>query len=48
MAIKIEKLTPANVVHPGEILKDELEERQIKQKEFAELTGIQPSQLNEI
>lgn len=48
MSIKLENLTPFIAIHPGELLKDELESRGIKQKEFAELTGIQPTQLNEI
>lgn len=48
MAINIERLTPVFAIHPGEVLKDELESREIKQKDFAELTGLLPSQLNEI
>jgi HTH-type transcriptional regulator / antitoxin HigA len=48
MANKLDKLTPAVAIHPGEVLQDELESRDIKQKDFAELTGIQPTQLNEI
>jgi HTH-type transcriptional regulator/antitoxin HigA len=48
MAIKINKLVPATAIHPGEILRDELESRNMKQKDFSELTGILPSQLNEI
>lgn len=35
-------------VHPGEILKEELKERKIKQKDFAKEIGMQPSHLNEI
>jgi len=35
-------------VHPGEILHEELKERGIKQKEFANECGIQPSHLNEV
>ena len=35
MATNIKELTPSFAIHPGEILKDELEERGIKQKEFA-------------
>lgn len=34
--------------HPGEILKDEIKERGIKQKEFASLIGMSPSHFNEI
>lgn len=35
-------------VHPGEILKEELKERKIKQNVFARAIGMQPSHLNEI
>jgi len=35
-------------LHPGEVLKDELEEREIKQKDFAADIGIPVTQLNEI
>jgi len=35
-------------VHPGEILLEELKERGITQKEFANECGIQPSHLNEV
>jgi HTH-type transcriptional regulator/antitoxin HigA len=48
MSIKLKNLTPSIAIHPGELLKDELESRGIKQKEFAELIGVQPTQLNEI
>ncbi len=48
METNIKQLTPAIAIHPGEILKDELEARNIKQKDFALLTGIQQTQLNEI
>lgn len=48
MSVKLKSLTPSLAIHPGELLKDELESRAIKQKEFAELIGIQPTQLNEI
>lgn len=41
-------LIPAKAIHPGEILKDELAARRINQKEFAKLTGIQATQLNEM
>lgn len=36
------------LIHPGEILKDELEARNIKQKEFAADIGLPATQLNEI
>jgi HTH-type transcriptional regulator/antitoxin HigA len=48
MSINIKQLTPAIAIHPGEILKDELMERKITQKEFAQLTGIPHTHLNEI
>ena len=48
MSIKLKDLTPSIAIHPGELLKDELESRGIKQKEFAEIIGIQVTQLNEI
>ena len=48
MSINIKQLTPATAIHPGEILKDELKERGITQKEFAQLTGIPQTHLNEI
>jgi len=34
--------------HPGEVVKEELESRNISQKKFSELTGISYSVLNEI
>lgn len=48
MSVNVKQLTPATAIHPGEILKDELQERGISQKEFAQLTGIPQTQLNEI
>lgn len=41
------RLVPARAIHPGEILREELQERGIKQKEFAQLIGVQPTHLNE-
>lgn len=40
--------TPVSVraIHPGEILREELQERGIKQKDFAQLIGVQPTHLN--
>lgn len=35
-------------VHPGEILKEELKERGLTQKTFAEQIGMRPSHLNEL
>lgn len=48
MSTKTNHLAPAKAIHPGEILKDELEAREISQKDFATKLGIQPTQLNEI
>ncbi|HXT84316.1 MAG TPA: HigA family addiction module antitoxin [Verrucomicrobiae bacterium] len=44
----IKNLNPAVCIHPGEHLKDELEARRIKQKDFASEIGIAHTQLNEI
>lgn len=46
--MKTSDITPAKAIHPGEILLDELEAREISQKDFAIKLGIQPTQLNEI
>lgn len=46
--MKTKHITPAKAIHPGEILLDELEAREISEKEFAIKSGIQPDQLNEI
>jgi HTH-type transcriptional regulator/antitoxin HigA len=48
MSININQTTPALAIHSGVMLKDELSERGIKQKDFAQLTGIPQTQLNEI
>jgi len=41
--------TETNVLlHPGEILKDELEAREISQKHFATVPGIQPQHSNDL
>lgn len=48
MATNIKHFTPAIAIHPGEMLKDELDSKGIKQKDFALLTGIPQTQLNEI
>ena len=39
---------PHIATHPGEVLKDELDAREITQKEFAVEIGMQPTMLNEI
>ena len=41
------KQTPFIATHPGELIKDELKERNMTQKQLAELTGIKPSVLSE-
>ena len=41
-------LTPYRFTHPGEIIKDELEDRDISQREFAECIGMSYSVLNEL
>jgi len=40
--------TPFVATHPGEMLKDELKERGISQKQLAEQTGIKPSVISEM
>ena len=41
------KHTPFITTHPGELIKNELKERNMTQKELSELTGIKPSVLSE-
>ena len=41
-------LTPSEPIHPGEILKDEIEYRDISQRKLAAQMGISPTLLNEI
>ncbi|MDE7375352.1 MAG: HigA family addiction module antidote protein [Muribaculaceae bacterium] len=41
-------LNPSNLIHPGEMIKDEIEYRGISQKELAQEIGIPPSILNEV
>ena len=41
------KQTPFIATHPGELIKDELKERSLTQKELSEMTGIKPSVLSE-
>ncbi len=48
MATNNNRLVPARAIHPGEILREELRERGIKQKDFARLIDMQASHLNEI
>ena len=40
-------VTPFVATHPGEMIKDELRERGMTQKQLAEETGIKPSVLSE-
>ena len=47
MKNKKKQIVPAFATHPGELIKDELTERKMTQKELAELTGIKPSILSE-
>lgn len=47
MATRNNKLVPARAIHPGEILREELQERGIKQKDFAQVIGVQSTHLNE-
>ena len=46
METRNENITPFKAVHPGGILKEELEARGIKQKDFACQIGMQPTHLN--
>lgn len=48
MATKNENITPFMAVHPGSILKEELKERNIRQKDFAKAIGMQPTHLNSL
>ena len=41
-------LTPSELIHPGEILKDDIEYRGISQRKLAAQMGISPTLLNEI
>ncbi len=41
-------LVPFEPTHPGELLKDELEERKLTQAKLAENIGVAPSIINEI
>lgn len=41
------RITPFIATHPGEMIKDELKERNMTQKQLSELTGIKPSVLSE-
>ena len=45
---KGEQIETDVLLHPGEILRDELQAREIPQKEFAKKLGIQPPHLNDL
>ena len=45
--MKNKTLTPFVATHPGEMIKDELKERGMTQKQLAAETGIKPSVLSE-
>jgi len=45
---KYEDLTPAYAIHPGEMLLDEIEAREMSQAELGKLIGYKRSQLNEV
>ena len=48
MAIRSEVPALRMPIHPGDILKEELKERKISQKDFARQIGMQPSHLSEL
>ena len=42
------ELQPSVPIHPGEILRDELEARGMSQRKFADIIGVSYSVLNEV
>lgn len=42
------ELQPSTPIHPGEILKDELQARGMSQRKFASIIGVSYSVLNEV
>ena len=46
METRSDSVIPARAIHPGEILREELKERTIKQKDFALMIEMQASHLN--
>ena len=48
MATKNENPAPFMAVHPGMMIKPELKERGISQKDFATMIGVQASHLSEV
>lgn len=47
VGINLNDVVPSEAFHPGEFFSDELKERGITQKSFAQMSSILPSQLNE-
>lgn len=45
---RLQKLQPSEPIHPGEMLKDELEARGMSQRKFAGLIGMPYTAFNEI
>lgn len=45
---RIDELTPAHAIHPGEMLLDEIEAREMSQTDLGKLIGYKKSQLNEV
>ena len=48
MATRNENPAPFMAVHPGMMIKPELEERALSQKDFAKMLGVQASHLSEV
>lgn len=46
MATNVKSAIPSSATHPGEVLKRELQERNLKQKDFANIIGMAPSNLS--
>lgn len=44
----VQTINPFKAVHPGELIKEEIEARGISQKKIAEIIGISYTMLNEI
>jgi len=47
VGVNLNDIVPSEAFHPGELFSDELKDRGITQKSFAEMSSILPSQLNE-
>lgn len=43
----VRRIVPVRAIHPEEILREKLLEHGIKQKELAQMTGVQATHLNE-